>query len=208
MSDGKFCPQCGNQVKGDALFCPQCGHQFTTTQTPDAPDTPQPTRASRHAPQQAPTPQPTGHHNRWVAIVLGVLALAAVVVVTSNLIIRNQEAAHQRALQASESRVQSSNRASESRREAKEKSLAATAKSVVTDIIQNDDDLDARCTEVTIESHDGGNQYSGYAEVEDDDDDSTTIDITITDVKYDDSVSVHIDGDQDDKLNETFYSND
>jgi len=140
-------------------------------------------------------------------IVLGVLALAAVVVVTSSIVAQNKEQAHQEALQSSESRVRQSKKNSESREEDKEQSLAASAKSVVTNMVQNDDDLDAECTDVTIESHDGGNQYSGYAEVEDDYDTDITVDITVTEIKYDDKVSVYIDGDQQDKLNDAFYSN-
>lgn len=143
-----------------------------------------------------------------MTIILGVIAVAVVVVVASNVVINHKEQAHQAALQASESRVQSSKKAKESREEYREAGLAKDAKGVVNDMIQNDDNLDAKCTDVTIESHDGGNQYSGYASVEDDYDDSTTIDITVTDVTYEDNVSVEIPGDQEDKLSETFYSND
>lgn len=205
MGNTKFCPQCGTEVPEDVAFCPACGHQFKTQQ---AASDAEPTVTTDESRTQQPVQPPKSHHRSWVAIVIGVLAVIAIVIVTSNVISQNRERAHQQALQSSESRVASSKKASESRLESREQDIASTAKGVVNDIIQNDDNLDAECTDITIESYDGNNQYSGYASVKDDYDDSTTIDITVTDVKYDNSISVHIAADQDEELNDTFYSND
>lgn len=146
--------------------------------------------------------------HRTIAIVVSCLLLAILAVgVSSSLIYQSKERAHQQYLENSEARVKNERKVKESKQESLESALSYNAKSVVTDMVQNDQNIDAKCKSVTITSHDYGNQYSGYARLEDDEGTSATVDITITNVKYNDTVSVQMDSDQVDKIADTFYSN-
>lgn len=206
MTQEKFCPQCGTKLPADAVFCRNCGYKFS-----EQPQAPQQTPST-------PTPQPTSTStNRWAflnnpnfkkwATIGGVaIGLALVVIITMNVIFQKQQEAKQKAEQASVARVSRSRSSSESKIQSTERRLSKDAVDVVTNMIQDDFDLDAEATDVTVERHTGGDHYSGYASVEDDYGDSTSVDINITDVKYEKSVSVEIPDTS--KLYDEFDSND
>lgn len=203
----KFCPNCGTPAPANASFCRNCGYHFekqadkAVTPSVDA-------ETSRPAPTQAPAPQaPQSNQHKWLVIIGAVVGLAVVIVITMSVVFQKQQEAKQRAEAASVSRVSSSKAAKESSIQETERTLSKDAVDTVTDVVQDQFNLDAKCTSVTIESK-SGSQYFGYAKVSDDYDDETSVDVTITDVKYDDSLSVEIDGDGHATLSDTFYSND
>ncbi|MFC6273910.1 zinc-ribbon domain-containing protein [Levilactobacillus tangyuanensis] len=204
----KFCPNCGASVPVGAAFCRNCGHQFKTQVDAQATGATDNADSTEPVTTPAPTPQtPESPQHKWLVIIGAVIGLAVVIVITMSVVFQKQQEAKQRAEEASVSRKSSSKAASESRVQSREKSLATDAVDPVTDVVQNQFDLDAKCTDVTIESK-SGNQYMGYAKISDDYDDETSVDVTVTDVKYDKSVSVYIDGDDHTKLTDTFTSND
>lgn len=206
MDEFKFCPKCGAKVKVTAKFCPKCGFSFAQLNG----GAPQPE-------QPISQPQPVNHvnndinHHRrnWlIGGILGVILVIVAVTVASSIITTQQTQAKKDAMIQSSALKESAKKKKEAKENKTKKELASNAVSVVTDMIQNDWDLDASCDDVTITSSYGDNQYGGYANVSDDDGNETTVDVTVTDVKYDDNVSVEIDGDGHDQLDNTFYTYD
>ncbi|KRN02063.1 hypothetical protein FD13_GL000369 [Levilactobacillus senmaizukei DSM 21775 = NBRC 103853] len=204
----KFCPNCGASVPAGAAFCRNCGHQFKAQVDEQPTDTTDNAGRTESATTPAPTPQtPESNQHKWLVIIGAVIGLAVVIVITMSVVFQKQQEAKQRAEEASVSRKSSSKAASESSVQARERTLSTTAVDQVTDLVQNRFDLDAKCTDLTIDNKDG-NQYMGHAQISDDYDDDLTVDITITDAKYDKSDTVYIDGDDHARLNDTFTSND
>lgn len=212
----KFCPQCGQKYSEGAKFCSKCGYNFDLIEDNQATSDTADTQAASDTSEQPETASRAGEQgkkprniHKVIAVVIASVVLAVLAIgIASNLVYQSKERAHQQYLESSESRVRESKRAKESKQESLETSLADDAKTIVTNMVQDDQNIDAKCTDVTITSHDYGNQYSGYAELEDDDGDSTTVDITVTDVKYDGSTSVQMDSDQVDKIADEFYTYD
>ncbi|APR06615.1 zinc-ribbon domain-containing protein [Lentilactobacillus parabuchneri] len=208
MDEFKFCPKCGAKVKATAKFCPKCGFSFAQFNG-GAPDNninqPQPSNRSG----QTGSWFSNHHHRNWViGGVLGVVLVIIAVTVASSIITSQQTQAKKEAMIQSSQLKESIKKKKEAKESKIEKKLSTEAVSVVTDMIQNDMNLDAECDDVTITSSYGGNQYGGYANVSDDDGDHTTVDVTVTNVKYENNVSVEIDSDGHDSLNNTFYSYD
>ncbi|MEE8824525.1 hypothetical protein LASUN_22680 [Lentilactobacillus sunkii] len=210
MDEFKFCPKCGAKVKVTAKFCPKCGFSFAQLNG----GAPQPEQ-----PISQPQPVNQGdnggswfsnhHHRNWlIGGILGVILVIVAVTVASSIITTQQTQAKKDAMIQSSALKESAKKKKEAKENKTKKELSSSAVSVVTDLIQNDWDLDASCDDVTITSSYGDNQYGGYAKVSDDEGNETTVDLTVTDVKYDDNVSVEIDGDGHDQLDNTFYTYD
>lgn len=201
MNDEKYCPKCGQECNKESKFCFNCGYNFKLEHSSSS--------KKREKNSSADTRMGTPENKPKVimTMILCLLLIIVAVGISSSLIYDNKERAHQRYLESSELKARNEKKAKESKQESLESSLANSAKSVVTNMVQNDQNIDAKCTDVTITSHDYGNEYSGYANLEDDEGDSTTVDITVTNVKYDDSVSVDMDGDQVDKIADEFSTN-
>jgi len=199
MNTERYCPKCGQENSKEARFCSKCGYKF---------ETPKDGKTQMESSNISSLMDRTKDTHRTIAIVVSCLLLAILAVgVSSSLIYQSKERAHQQYLENSEARVKNERKVKESKQESLESALAYNAKSVVTDMVQNDQNIDAKCKSVTITSHDYGNQYSGYARLEDDEGTSDTVDITITNVKYNDTVSVQMDSDQVDNIADTFSSN-
>ncbi|GHP15246.1 hypothetical protein YK48G_26710 [Lentilactobacillus fungorum] len=204
----KFCPHCGAKVKAGAKFCPKCGHRFvemTTNQSNNQADA-EPTNDAR---KKSSHGNKFFKHRNW--IIGGILAVVLIIVtiaVASSIITKQQVQAKKEAMIQSSQLKESIKKKRQAKTDATEKELSHDAVDVVTDLIQNDWDLDAECDSVTLTSSYGGNQYGGYADISDDDGDHTTVDVTVTDVKYNDHVSVEIDGDGHEQLDDTFNTYD
>ncbi|EHO50732.1 zinc-ribbon domain-containing protein [Lentilactobacillus kisonensis] len=204
----KFCPQCGAKVKASAKFCPKCGHRFvemTTNQSDDQShtDLPHGSRKKDNGGNQF-----FKHRNWIIGSILAVVLIIVTIAIASSIITKQQVQARKEAMIQSSQLKESIKKKKQAKIDATEKELSHSAVDVVTDMIQNDWDLDAECDSVTLTSSYGGNQYGGYADVSDDDGDHTTVDVTVTDVKYNDRISVEIDGDGHDQLNNTFNTYD
>ncbi|MBZ2201529.1 MAG: zinc ribbon domain-containing protein [Lentilactobacillus hilgardii] len=199
----KFCPKCGAKVKANAKFCPKCGNRFIEmSQNRSSND--QSNAGSSQPQNMASGKKPFKHRNWLIAGVIAVIVVIVTVTIASSIITKQQTQAKKTAMIQSSQLKESIKKKKEAKENKTEKQLAHESVDVVTDMIQNDWDLDAECDDVTITSSYGGNQYGGYASVSDDDGDQTTVDVTVTNVKYDHNVSVEIDGDGHDTLNNTF----
>lgn len=198
----KFCPTCGNKVKATAKFCPKCGTQFaqsTFQQQPNGP-TPQFTRAN-------PNPgSPNNGHGRMTAIILAIVVVLVVIAAGGTIITQQQTRAKKAAILQSSQLKESIHQAKQAKANKLKKELASDSVDTVTSIIQDDWNIDAECDDVVITSSYGNDQYGGYAKISDDDGDEDTVDVTVTNVKYDDSVSVEIDGDDHQQLLDDFYT--
>lgn len=203
--ENKYCPKCGAKVNGDAQFCPKCGYAFNPKKAAakeSAATNETKTRQKQEKSGMSP------FQKKLVLWIGGAIVVTIIVVVAMGVITNQQQEAKQQAIQESQARQTSIKKSKEVKEQKLERSLASGSVDIVTDMIQNDMDLDAKCTDVTIESSLGDNQYSGYASVEDDYGNSDTADLTITNVKYDNSISVHMDGDARSDLEATFNYND
>lgn len=208
MDEFKFCPKCGAKVKATAKFCPKCGFSFAQFNG-GAPE--------NNVNQTQPVSRGTNngswfsnhHHRNWViGGIFAVILVIVAVTVASSIITSQQTQAKKEAMVQSSALKESAKKKKEAKQNKIEKELSTEAVTPVTDLIQNDWNLDASCDDVTITSSYGDNQYGGYASVSDDEGNHTTVDVTVTNVKYDDDVSVEIDGDGHDTLDSTFYTYD
>ena len=208
MDEFKFCPKCGAKVKATAKFCPKCGFSFAQFNGGQPTDNQNPVQPSASS-NQSGSWFSNHHHRNWViGGVLGVVLVIIAVTVASSIITSQQTQAKKEAMIQSSQLKESIKKSKEAKENNIEKQLSHDSVDAVTNLIQNDWNLDAECDDVTITSSYGGNQYGGYASVSDDDGNHTTVDVTVTNVKYEDNVSVEIDGDGHDQLNSTFYSYD
>lgn len=203
----KFCPTCGNKVKATAKFCPKCGTQFSQAtfqqQQPQQPNGPNPqyTRSSLNNGGGSPN-----GNGRLTAIILAIVVVLVVIAAGGTIITQQQTRAKKAAIIQSSQLKESIHKAKQAKANKLKKQLASDSVDVVTDLIQNNWNIDAECDDVTITSSYGNDQYGGYADISDDDGDEDTVDVTVTNVKYDDTVSIEIDGDDHQKLLDDFYT--
>ncbi|MGF2385622.1 zinc-ribbon domain-containing protein [Lentilactobacillus otakiensis] len=209
MDEFKFCPKCGAKVKATAKFCPKCGFAFAQFNGGAPEDNSNQSQPVNSGSSNGGSWFSNHHHRNWViGGILGVILVIVAVTVASSIITSQQTQAKKDAMIQSSALKASAKKEKQAKLNKTEKHLSNEAVSVVTNMVQNDMDLDASCDDVTITSSYGDNQYGGYADVSNDDGDQTTVDVTVTNVKYEDTVSVEIDSDGTDKLNDTFYSYD
>lgn len=204
-NESKFCPKCGTKVKAEAKFCPKCGNPFV--KVTGSPESEESERLATQ-PLRSTGKKSLRHRNWLITGIITAVLLVVTITIAGSIITKQQTQAKKAAMIQSSQLKESIKKKKQAKENRIEKQLAHESVDVVTDMIQNDWDLDAECDDVTITSSYGGNQYGGYASVSDDDGDQTTVDVTVTNVKYDHNVSVEIDGDGHDTLDNTFNTYD